>query len=109
MLAVAVAVKAPSLQYGSDRAGRRGFLLPPLVPRGGPPGRVETRGNAGADSLDAAERALAGAVRLLEQYEDPERPYLSRTAPQFVHDHAGDYGHLARVFEWSTGGEEGEE
>ncbi|MFZ5729553.1 MAG: hypothetical protein ACOY4G_09425, partial [Pseudomonadota bacterium] len=78
-------------------------------PGGRPAGRVETRGNAGADSLDAAERALAGAVRLLEQYEDPERPYLSRTAPQFVHDHAGDYGHLARVFEWSTSGEEGEE
>jgi len=32
--------------------------------------------------------------------------YLSRVAPQFVHDHAGDYGHLARVFEWSTSDED---
>ena len=42
-------------------------------------------------------------------FRDPSRGYASRTAPQFVHDYAGDYGHLARVFEWSTSGEEGEE
>ena len=34
---------------------------------------------------------------------------MSRTAPQFVKTHMSDYDHLARVFEWSTSGEEGEE
>ena len=33
----------------------------------------------------------------------------SRTAPQFVKLYGSDYDHLARVFEWSTSGEEGEE
>ena len=63
---------------------------------------------APTESHDAAEQALAGALRLLVQFDDPERAYLSRTAPQFVHDYAGDYAHLARVFEWSTSGEDGE-
>ena len=73
-----------------------------------PAGKVELRGAAGSDSLEAAERALAGTIALLSAYEDPSRPYLSRTAPQFVHDYAGDYAHLARVFEWSVSGEDGE-
>jgi ATP-dependent helicase/nuclease subunit B len=74
-----------------------------------PAGKVEVRAAPGEDSRDAAEKALAGLKTLVERYEDPCQPYLSRSAPQFVHDHAGDYGHLARVFEWSTSGEEGEE
>jgi ATP-dependent helicase/nuclease subunit B len=56
-----------------------------------------------------AAKALAGLTAMIERYQDPEQPYLSRAAPQFVHDYAGDYGHLARVFEWSSGGEEGDE
>ena len=56
-----------------------------------------------------AALALNGLRALIELYQDPDRPYLSRVAPQFLHDYAGDYGHLARVFEWSTAGGEGEE
>ena len=33
----------------------------------------------------------------------------ARVAPQFVKARMSDYDHLARVFEWSTSGEEGEE
>jgi ATP-dependent helicase/nuclease subunit B len=69
---------------------------------------VEVRAAPGEDSRDAAEKALLGLKTLVEKFERPNQPYLSRSAPQFVHDHAGDYGHLARVFEWSTSGE-GEE
>ena len=46
---------------------------------------------------------------LIDLYEDPARPYLSRTAPQFVKTYASDYDHLARVYEWSAGDEDGGE
>jgi ATP-dependent helicase/nuclease subunit B len=71
-----------------------------------PAGRVEVRARAGDESADAAGRALEGLKTLVARFADPLQPYVSRTAPQFVHDYAGDYGHLARVFEWSTSGEE---
>ncbi|HEX6860252.1 MAG TPA: double-strand break repair protein AddB [Caulobacteraceae bacterium] len=61
---------------------------------------------SGGESRDMAGRALEGLKALLEAYEDETFPYRSRVAPQFVRDHAGDYGHLARVFEWSTSGED---
>ncbi|PXA85903.1 double-strand break repair protein AddB, partial [Caulobacter sp. D5] len=73
-----------------------------------PAGEEQTRAKAGGESEDAARKAFDGLVELIRKYDEPTRPYLSRTAPQFVHDHAGDYGHLARVFEWSTSGDEGD-
>lgn len=72
-----------------------------------PAGEEQVRA-AGGDSEEAARKAFDGLVELIRKYDDPAHPYLSRTAPQFVHDHAGDYGHLARVFEWSTSGDEGD-
>jgi len=79
-----------------------------------PAGREEARAVPGGwgdkvpDSAQAADEALAGVVDLLRRYLDPGQAYVSRTAPQFVRLHHGDYDHLARVFEWSTSGEEGE-
>jgi len=73
-----------------------------------PAGVEEVRATAGIDSQEAAIKALNGLRELIERYDNPNQPYLSRVAPQFVHDHAGDYGHLARVFEWSTSGDDGE-
>jgi ATP-dependent helicase/nuclease subunit B len=73
-----------------------------------PAGVEEVRAAAGVDSQEAAIKALNGLRELIERYDNPNQPYLSRVAPQFVHDHAGDYGHLARVFEWSTSGDDGE-
>ncbi len=109
---------SPQLTLTGAIVARGGFKGLPATPPGDlvylqvtgrrPAGKVEVRALAGEDSQDAAEQALAGAINLLIQFDDPERPYLSRTAPQFVHDYAGDYGHLARVFEWSTSGEDGE-
>ncbi|MDG2521374.1 double-strand break repair protein AddB [Caulobacter segnis] len=72
-----------------------------------PAGQEVTIAAAGGESLKAAEQAFEGLRRLIDRYADPEQPYLSRVAPQFVKDHAGDYAHLARVFEWSTAGEDG--
>lgn len=70
-----------------------------------PPGEVIVCRAAGSDSEEAAANAYEGVIRLLGAYQDPGRGYLSRTAPQFVKTYAGDYDHLARVLEWSTGGE----
>ena len=71
-----------------------------------PAGKVEVRALAGEASEEAAR--LEGARRLVAQYDDPARPYLSRIAPQFLKARVSDYDHLARVFEWSTSGDEGE-
>ena len=70
-----------------------------------PPGEEIVRKSAGAESEEAAAKAYEGVLALLALYEDPQRGYSSRTAPQFVKTYAGDYDHLARVFEWSTGGD----
>jgi ATP-dependent helicase/nuclease subunit B len=70
-----------------------------------PAGREEVRAAAGEESADAAARAVAGLATLIAQF-DGGRPYVSRIAPQFVKLHMSDYDHLARVFEWSTSGEE---
>ena len=59
------------------------------------------------ESLEAGELAFAGLVQVLRRYNDPNTPYLSRVAPQFVKTYASDYDHLARVYEWSSGGDEG--
>jgi ATP-dependent helicase/nuclease subunit B len=72
-----------------------------------PAGLEEVRVTA-ADSEHAAFQALDGLRTLITRYDDPAQPYRSRTAPQFVKDHPGDYAHLARVFEWSTSGDDGE-
>jgi ATP-dependent helicase/nuclease subunit B len=74
-----------------------------------PAGKVETRVGAGDESAEAAARALAGLAELVARFDNPLQPYLSRTAPQFVKARVSDYDHLARVFEWSTSGEEAEE
>lgn len=79
-----------------------------------PPGEVEVRAAPDGDndkvlvSRDAAEAAVEGLARLVADYRDPDRGYASRVAPQFVKLYASEYDHLARVFEWSTSGEEDE-
>ena len=54
----------------------------------------------------SATDALGRLVAIMRRLRDPERGYASRTAPQFVKLYASDYDHLARVFEWSTSGED---
>ena len=80
-----------------------------------PAGREEVRAAPGGDgkkileSQAAVDEAVAGLARLVAHYADPAHGYTSRTAPQFVRMYVSDYDHLARVFEWSTSGEGGEE
>lgn len=92
---------------GFEGVGPRGVgELVYLEISGRRPAGTETLRGVPPESEDLALRALDGLQRLIDRYDDPSQPYLSRTAPQFVHDYAGDYGHLARVFEWSAGAEE---
>jgi ATP-dependent helicase/nuclease subunit B len=92
---------------GFEGVGPRGVgELVYLEITGRRPAGTETLRGVPPESEDLALRALDGLKALIDRYDDPGQPYLSRTAPQFVHDYAGDYGHLARVFEWSAGSEE---
>jgi len=72
------------------------------------PDKTSTRNavQKGENASDLAEKALAGFRRRLEDYADPDKPYLSWTAPQFQKVRGGDYDHLARLYEWSVLGDE---
>ena len=59
------------------------------------------------DTPDQVAAALAGLKHLIAAYDQPDQPYRSRTAPQFVKTYASDYDHLARVYEWATAADEG--
>ena len=48
------------------------------------------------------DEALEGLRKLIEDFEDPTRAYVSRSAPQFARRAVSDYDHLARVREWSV-------
>jgi ATP-dependent helicase/nuclease subunit B len=58
------------------------------------------------DPQGEPDRAWKGLEDLVRRYENPDEPYVSRTAPQFVKTYKSDYDHLARVYEWSTAGED---
>jgi ATP-dependent helicase/nuclease subunit B len=106
---------SPQLTLTAAIAAGGGF--PGVAPR--PPGelvyvRVTGREPAGEEHLRAepgesaalAEAALAGLAALVVRYDDEAQPYRSRIAPRFVKAYPGDYDHLARVREWSTGDDE---
>jgi len=68
------------------------------------PGSEIVRGS-GAESPDLAERALEGLRKRVAAFDDPAKPYLAWAAPQFINQYAGDYDHLARLWEWHVIGE----
>ena len=51
---------------------------------------------------EMADNAFDGLIVLLNQFRDPQTPYLARPYPQFARRFS-DYDHLARVKEWSAG------
>lgn len=60
-------------------------------------------------SSDEATKALiesaeAGLYKLVNRYEKASTPYRSWAHPQFLSKRAGDYDHLARVYEWMVVG-----
>ena len=54
---------------------------------------------------DLGEEAWARLEKLLFHYADPQTGYLSRALPFREGETDGDYDHLARVLEWSAGGD----
>ncbi len=54
---------------------------------------------------DLAEEAWRRLEQLLQHYNDPANGYLSRALPFREGETEGDYDHLARVLEWSAGGD----
>jgi ATP-dependent helicase/nuclease subunit B len=59
------------------------------------------------DPAQMAAEALAGLERLIAAFDRPATPYRSRPRPMFER-RFGEYDHLARVKEWSSGLGEGE-
>lgn len=75
------------------------------VSGGREPGRETT---LDVDAAEAAAKAWAGLERKVRAFESESTPYLSRVRAE-REAWAGDYDHLARVKEWSAGGEGGDE
>ncbi|MDQ6434209.1 double-strand break repair protein AddB [Mesorhizobium sp. LHD-90] len=69
---------------------------------------LEIRGSV-RSAADLAEDSWARLERLLDHYALPSAGYLSRALPFREGDMEGDYDHLARVLEWSAGGEDAAE
>ena len=72
------------------------------------PGEVCVRGS-GPEAAALSEQALDGLRRMIERFDNPETPYVSWAAPQFMGAFGGSYDHLARVWEWHVVGADGEE
>ena len=87
--------------------GAPGQLLDVRVTGRSPAGEEVIRAGPGESEAMAAD-AMTGLAALIARYDDEAQPYRSRTAPRFVKTYPGDYDHLARVREWSTGDDEEE-
>ena len=53
---------------------------------------------------DLVQQQFAELIKLLSQFREVDRSYVPRPFPQFINSY-GVYDHLARVQEWSSGGE----
>jgi ATP-dependent helicase/nuclease subunit B len=54
---------------------------------------------------ELSEDAWERLEKLLLHYQNPEAGYLSRALPFRAGEVDGEYDHLARVLEWSAGGD----
>jgi ATP-dependent helicase/nuclease subunit B len=106
---------SPQLPLEAAIAAFGGFDGVPKGPVGGlafwklgggdPPGLiVPIKG----DPMELARQALEGLQRLVHEFDRQETPYRAMPDPAFAPRYS-DYGHLARIKEWSAGaGGEGE-
>jgi ATP-dependent helicase/nuclease subunit B len=74
--------------------------------KGGEAGGEER--SAGDDVFSLATEALDGVRALITVFDDEATPYAARPHPEHAPKYS-DYLHLARVREWASGGDEGEE
>lgn len=64
--------------------------------------------SAGDDAFRLATEALEGVRALINAFDNPDTAYAARPHPEHAPKYS-DYLHLARVREWASGGEDGEE
>jgi ATP-dependent helicase/nuclease subunit B len=107
-----VAGLAPQLALEAVIAGERGFaggvggvvgeLVHVRLTGGTPAGEDLPYAPTGTQPTVSGliEAARDGLARLVDEFDRPDKPYLSRPRPRFQR-HAGRYDHLARVREWS--------
>ncbi len=81
-----------------------GTLMYVRVSGGRIPGREEKRAGD-VESKILAAAALAGLRKRIDWFDQEETGYLSWAMPQFIGRYAGDYDHLARLWEWHVIGE----
>jgi ATP-dependent helicase/nuclease subunit B len=60
---------------------------------------------AGKNVAELTEQAFTGLAELVRRFDDPATPYEARPHPDRAPKYS-DYGHLARLTEWSGGEEE---
>ncbi len=80
--------------------GRVGALTYWRLSGGTPPGEILAASKG--DPAQLAESALAGLQRLVAAFDDPATPYACQPRPDRA-PRFGDYDHLSRIAEWSTG------
>jgi ATP-dependent helicase/nuclease subunit B len=106
---------APQLPIEAAIARHGGFDGVPARPvsallywrlSGGTPGGEEK--TAGSNPQDLAAQALEGLAGLVRAFDDETTPYEARPHPDKAPKYS-DYLHLARVREWSGGGEDSDE
>jgi len=69
---------------------------------------LDVRGSE-KSGAELAQQAWQRLEALLQHYDHPSSGYLSRALPFRERDPEGDYDHLARVLEWSAGGDEADD
>jgi ATP-dependent helicase/nuclease subunit B len=74
---------------------------------GEPPGEERVIGYDDGDADTLADRALGKLRTLVQRFERDEQPYLPLVMSMWKSRY-GTYDHLARVKEWSVGGDEEE-
>ena len=103
---------SPQLTLTAAILHHGGFGGRPLIPRElvyvrvtgrKVPGEAFVRA-ADGESLALALTALEGLRKRVERFDDPNTPYRSWAAPQFLSERGGDYDHLARLYEWHVMG-----
>jgi ATP-dependent helicase/nuclease subunit B len=71
---------------------------------GEPGGKEEARKFDDATVDEVADKALEELRKVVTRFASADQAYVSFARPMFFGRAYGDYDHLARVKEWSTGG-----
>jgi len=94
-------------KFGPIPSGSVSELAYVTLKGGEPPGKHLAIDFKDGTPDSQADHALERLKKLAADFENADTPYLSLVHPMWT-NHYGDYDHLARVKEWSLGGEDDE-